>query len=197
MLKLRDERQVLQALRDEVNVRAYRNVDVIGLTTSGAAKHLALLSALGAGVLLCEEAAEVLEPHLLASISRDTKHVILIGDHLQLRPKVERYELQCDSGKQHRLDLSLFERLVSDQNLRASTLSTQWRMRPDIADIPRTTLYPLLQDAEKVKCYPNVRGVRRNLWFVDHTRTQDGADSGSEMAHTHTHTWEAEMVVVI
>jgi hypothetical protein len=41
-----------------------------------------------AGIVLVEEAGELLEAHVLTSLSPSTKHLILIGDHKQLRPKV-------------------------------------------------------------------------------------------------------------
>jgi len=40
-------------------------------------------------IVVCEEAAEVLEAHVLASLTRNTEQLILIGDHEQLRPKVQ------------------------------------------------------------------------------------------------------------
>lgn len=40
-------------------------------------------------IVICEEAAEVLEAHVLASLTRHTEQLILIGDHEQLRPKVQ------------------------------------------------------------------------------------------------------------
>lgn len=33
------------------------------------------------GVLLLEEAGEILESHVLTSLSAHTKHVVMIGDH--------------------------------------------------------------------------------------------------------------------
>ncbi len=42
-----------------------------------------------AQIVVCEEAAEVLEAHILASLSPQSEQLILIGDHEQLRPKVE------------------------------------------------------------------------------------------------------------
>jgi len=42
---------------------------------------------------MVEEAAEVLEAHVLSCLSESVEHLILIGDHLQLRPKVEIYEV--------------------------------------------------------------------------------------------------------
>lgn len=44
-------------------------------------------------IVVVEEAAEVLEAQVLASLAPNTQHLILIGDHEQLRPKSESYEL--------------------------------------------------------------------------------------------------------
>ena len=46
-----------------------------------------------------EEAAEVFEGHVLASLSRHTEHLVLIGDHEQLRPKPQLWELQAESRR--------------------------------------------------------------------------------------------------
>ena len=40
----------------------------------------------GARVLLMEEAAEVLEAHVIASLAPSTQQLLLIGDHQQLPP---------------------------------------------------------------------------------------------------------------
>ena len=45
-------------------------------------------------IVVVEEAAEVLEAHVLAALAPQTQHLILIGDHEQLRPKTEMYELR-------------------------------------------------------------------------------------------------------
>ena len=60
---------------------------VVGVTTSGLARNLNLLRRLPSKVLLCEEAGEVLEAHLLTALLPSIEHAILIGDHEQLRPK--------------------------------------------------------------------------------------------------------------
>ena len=46
-------------------------------------------------VVLVEEAGEVFEAHILASLAPTTEHLILIGDHEQLRPKPQLYALQA------------------------------------------------------------------------------------------------------
>ena len=44
-----------------------------------------LLEGLAAGVLVIEEAGEVLSAHVLTSLTHATKHLIMIGDHQQVR----------------------------------------------------------------------------------------------------------------
>lgn len=80
------------------------------MTTTCAARNHDLLVALGAKVVLVEEAAEILESHILTSLTPSTEHLILIGDHLQLRPAIAVDSL----GKNNNLNVSLFERLVNN-----------------------------------------------------------------------------------
>ncbi|CAI5953182.1 unnamed protein product [Closterium sp. NIES-65] len=117
------------------------------------AKMQRLITALGPRVIIVEEAAEVLEAHILTSLTPQTQHIILIGDHLQLRPKVEVYELSKDSHKGFDLDVSLFERLALSRQIPVYTLATQRRMRPEIADLIRYTIYPDLRDHPFVQGY--------------------------------------------
>ena len=85
---------------------------IIGCTSSGAALNADILTSIAPGVVLAEEAGELLESHLLTGTHRNVKHLILIGDHKQLRPKIENHELSVVSGNGHDLNRSLFERLV-------------------------------------------------------------------------------------
>lgn len=75
----------------KIKQRSHRYVfethDVIGLTTTGAAKHQHVIHMVKPKVVIIEEAAEVLESHIVAALSAGTQHLILIGDHKQLRPK--------------------------------------------------------------------------------------------------------------
>ena len=59
--------------------------------------------------MIVEEAAEVLEAHIVTSMPETTEHLILIGDHQQLRPSPTVYELAV----KYQLEMSLFERMVS------------------------------------------------------------------------------------
>ena len=85
---------------------------IIGCTSSGAAMNADLLANISPGVILLEEAGELLEAHILSGTHKDVKHLIMIGDHKQLRPKIENHELSVVSGNGHDLNRSLFERMV-------------------------------------------------------------------------------------
>ncbi|CAI7840806.1 unnamed protein product, partial [Closterium sp. NIES-54] len=187
------ERSELQQVED---LQVLRRAQVVGMTTSGVAKMQRLITALGPRVIIVEEAAEVLEAHILTSLTPQTQHVILIGDHLQLRPKVEVYELSKDSHKGFDLDVSLFERLALSRQIPVYTLATQRRMRPEIADLIRYTIYPDLRDHPFVQGYPNVRGMAANLHFWDHNFPETGGDDLRE-GKSKSNTGEAAMVVAL
>lgn len=180
-------------IRDEVNLRCLNEAHIIGLTTSGLVRNLSMLRNLQSKVVLCEEAGEVLEAHLLTALLPSVEHTILIGDHLQLRPQIHNHELSRENplgGEKYSLDVSLFERLVDSEsamgsNLPFCTLETQRRMHPSIAQLVRDTLYPRLSDDPSVADYPDVVGTRRRLFWLDH-RIPEG-DSGIHDAMATTH----------
>ncbi|PRP78349.1 hypothetical protein PROFUN_11389 [Planoprotostelium fungivorum] len=192
-------REEYNAIDIAAELRVLRANFIIGMTTSGGASHGALLSSLRPQIILCEEAGEVLESHLLASLTSGTQHLILIGDHLQLRPKVEEYRLSVEGNGGYKLDVSLFERLFVScrerhgeegmmEDGRMSLLTTQRRMRSEIAQLMRVTLYPQLEDGDNVKGYPHVRGMSHDVWFYNHNwREDEGGDKSS-----HSNTMEAE-----
>ena len=51
------------------------------MTTTGRAKYNHLFKDINFPIIIVEEAAEVFEAHIVASLSKETKHLILIGDH--------------------------------------------------------------------------------------------------------------------
>ncbi|KAI6120180.1 P-loop containing nucleoside triphosphate hydrolase protein [Pisolithus croceorrhizus] len=100
---------------------------IIGCTTTGAAKFAEDIRAASPDVLLVEEAGEILESHVITALSSTTSQMILIGDHKQLRPKVNNYTLTVEKGEGYDLNRSLFERLVL-KGFPHVTLSSQHRM---------------------------------------------------------------------
>ncbi|KAL7788203.1 hypothetical protein V8C37DRAFT_241026, partial [Trichoderma ceciliae] len=204
--KLREEHaQLIERrgrVRSDVDLRCLNQANVIGVTTTGLAKNLNLLRKLRCKVMLCEEAGEVLEAHILTALLPSIEHAILIGDHLQLRPQIQNYDLQSTNprGKQYSLDTSLFERLVepphlTDLRLPFSTLETQRRMHPSISELVRSTLYPSLQDAENVMSYSKVVGMKERLFWLHHDQLEDGAASHDPLNTSHSNDFEVEMTV--
>ncbi|KAG0331451.1 hypothetical protein BG004_001658 [Podila humilis] len=175
---------------DEVRRAILRNCSVVGMTTNGAAKFQELVQKLAPKIIICEEAGEVLESHILAALSPSTQHLILIGDHLQLRPQIETYSLSSDSkvGKKYNLDKSLFERLVTvaENPLPMSMLTTQRRMRPCISDLIRRPLYPRLVDGDDVHKYPPVCGIAMDLFFMHHNHPEDSKEEYGMQSYSST-----------
>ncbi|EKX50132.1 hypothetical protein GUITHDRAFT_57273, partial [Guillardia theta CCMP2712] len=102
----------------------------------------------------------------------------LIGDHHQLRPKVNLYELTWQSRKGFDIDRSLFERLVEDRNAPTSVLRRQYRMRPEISRLIRETIYPDLLDGQRVLLYPPVKGMLYPVFFWHHSVPEDSFHPG-------------------
>ncbi|RMY30545.1 hypothetical protein D0866_07926 [Hortaea werneckii] len=195
-------KEELDGIRTETDQRVLRQANIIGVTTSGLARNLDLLRRVNAKVLLCEEAGEVLESHLLTALLPSVEHAILIGDHQQLRPHVQNYDLSTESrgGAQYALDVSLFERLVQPQDILAHPLpfcrlQVQRRMHPSISQLVQETLYPDLQNAETLNSFPDVVGMRRRLFWMHHEQLEDRAGDGLNTSHTNS--YEVEMTAAL
>ncbi|KAI1880421.1 hypothetical protein JX265_002042 [Neoarthrinium moseri] len=181
-----------------------RRADIIGVTTTGLARFRDLLSQLKSKVILCEEAGEVLESHTLASLLPSTEHLILIGDHQQLRPHINCWDFQIANplGRAYAGDLSLFERLVNpllenEMRLPFDTLDIQRRMHPSISNLVRATLYPDLKDADNVKKYPPLAGFRRRLFWFHHTKLEDGLNADRSKEFSYTNMFEIEVIKTV
>ncbi|CAG8303689.1 unnamed protein product [Penicillium olsonii] len=191
-------------IRDELDLRCLRDADVVGVTTTGLARSLNMLRRLRSRVLICEEAGEVLEAHLLTSLLPSIEQMVLIGDHQQLRPQIQNYGLSRESveGKQYALDRSLFERLVNPEDevgiqIPFCSLETQRRMAPPISRLIRDTLYPRLQDAPSVLDYPEVVGMRKRLFWLDHRYPEGDPNSEDPMTTSHWNNHEVEVTIAL
>ncbi|CAH1406112.1 unnamed protein product, partial [Nezara viridula] len=162
--------------------------DVVGATTTGAARTRALLTVIQPKIVIFEEAAEVLESHTITALTQFCEHVIMIGDHQQLRPNPASYI----SAYKYKLDISLFERMINN-GVEYFTLNEQHRMRPLISSLVIPQFYPTLQNHISVENYPDVRGLKDNMFFVDHIIPEDElADSES---HRNKH--EANFILAL
>nr|GAT60754.1 predicted protein [Mycena chlorophos] len=211
----KDEAEEIARIGDEFNNRqrdfdrTFRQRDalilqtkqIIGCTTTGAAKYAKDLRDARPDVLIVEEAGEILESHVITALGDGIKQVILIGDHKQLRPKVNNYELTVEKGRGYELNRSMFERLVLE-GYPHRTLEKQHRMRPEISAFIRELTYPGLIDAPSTSNRPNLRGVCDNLVFIEHekpedddSRIQNQQEGGSKSSKRNR--YEAQMVLKI
>jgi hypothetical protein len=172
---------------------------IVACTTTAAAKYTEDIQKAAPGIILVEEAGEILESHVLTAMTPATKQLILIGDHKQLRPKVNNYSLTAEKGEGFDLNVSMFERLVH-AGVPHTTLNKQHRMRPQISALVRSLTYPELEDAEKTQGRPNLRGFQDSLIFVSHTRPElnadriaDRRDEGAKTSKENA--YEADMVL--
>ena len=179
------DQQELEQIRTQRNTGSIKDKRIIACTTNGAATYATAIQAASPGVVLVEEAGEILESHILAAMGPQTEQLILIGDHQQLRPKCS-YELDVTSGNGYDLNRSLFERLVL-KGMPHTTLMKQHRMRPEISSIIRYLTYPHLSDADSTKKRDNLRGFQDNVMFINHSepeiemeKIQDLRDMGSK-----------------
>ena len=174
----------------ELNALTLAKANVVGMTTTGAAKHSYILKTINPKIVIVEEAAEVLESHIITSLCSSVQQLILIGDHKQLQPKITYFELE----KTYNLHISLFERLAMN-GLPIATLEVQHRMRPEIASIVGNHIYERLLNHESVLNYGLIKGVSKNLFFVSHYRPEKKDSVGDQRSHVNT--FEADYVVAL
>ena len=197
-LEASDElRNTVDDVHREVNRRALMTADVIGITTTGLARDIGMLGNLRSKVVICEEAGEVLEAHVISAMMPGVEHFIQIGDHQQLRPQINNFSLSLESkqGIPYQLDRSQFERLAVGQpglsRLQVAQLNNQRRMRPEVSKLIHS-IYPDLQDHGSVMDLPNVVGMRDNVFWLNHPHVEDGSADDAHVK-SHSNAWEVQM----
>ncbi|KAG1963351.1 NFX1-type zinc finger-containing protein 1 [Pimephales promelas] len=181
-----DAAERLNEIRRREDLCVLKQALVVGMTTTGAAKYRQALQELRPRLVIVEEAAEVLEAHTITTLSKACQHLILIGDHQQLRPSATVYDL----AKNFNLEVSMFERLVK-VNFPFVRLNYQHRMRPSIARLLTPHIYETLENHPSVLEYDNVKGLLTNLFFVDHSQSEEEIKDGRSHQNPH----EAHFVV--
>ena len=164
-----------------------RKACVIGMTTTCAAKYRSILKEIRPRIVIVEEAAEVLEAHIIASLTPGCQHLILIGDHQQLRPTPAVHDL----AKRYKLDVSLFERMVN-VGIQCEMLNVQHRMRPEIATLMKH-IYNDLENHESVEKYEDIKGMKKNMFFINHKYMEES----SNQSHSHVNGHEAKFLVAL
>lgn len=65
------------------------------------------------------------------------------------------------------------------------------RMRPDICDLVRGTIYKSLKDGASVSSYPSVKGMSRNFFCVNHSQLENVSEGETSKENI----YEAEYIV--
>lgn len=172
--------------RWEVDATYLRKARIIGMTTTGLSKYRGLIDSLKPKIVMIEEAAETLEAYVTAACFDSLEHLILVGDHQQLRGHCNVQELE---GAPWNLDISMFERLVQN-NVGHSQMIKQRRMIPEIRRALKP-IYKALEDHESVLNRPPISGMGGvNTFFFSH----DWPES-SDMLKSKINEDEANMIV--
>ncbi|KAJ5941450.1 hypothetical protein N7516_001618 [Penicillium verrucosum] len=160
---------------------------IIGMTTTGLSKYRGLVSSLNPRVILIEEAAEVLEAPVAVACLPSLQHLILVGDHQQLKGQCAEYGL---TGDPFYLDVSMFERLMLNE-MPYAMLQEQRRMVPEIRRLVAPIYGDILRDHPSVKDHPLVPGMGdKRSFFFDHT-----AHESNDSLSSKVNDFEASMVV--
>ncbi|NXE92852.1 ZNFX1 protein, partial [Menura novaehollandiae] len=176
----------LKELKLQEDLCILKEAKLVGMTTTGAAKYRQILQKVEPRIVIVEEAAEVLEAHTITTLSKACQHLILIGDHQQLQPSANVYDL----AKNLNLEVSLFERLIK-VDFPFVCLKYQHRMRPEIAQLISPHMYQKLENHPSVLKYENIKGVSTNLFFVEHDFPEQEIQEGKSHQNPH----EAHFVV--
>ncbi|NXC85444.1 ZNFX1 protein, partial [Cercotrichas coryphoeus] len=176
----------LKRLKLQQDLYIINKARIVGMTTTGAAKYRQILQFIEPQIVIVEEAAEVLEAHTITTLSKVCQHLILIGDHQQLQPSANVYDL----AKNFNLEVSLFERLIK-VDFPFVCLKYQHRMRPEIAQLISPHIYEKLENHPSVLEYENMKGVSTNVFFVEHEVPEQEIQEGKSHQNPH----EAHFVV--
>eukprot|EP01083_Nonionella_stella_P039633 107770_1 len=175
----------LRELKTAVDRKVLKAHRVVGVTSTGAARHMNLIGQVKPRIVVIEEAAEMTEPQVTALLHPELEHLILVGDHKQLRPTTSDFTM----ARRFKLDISLFERLMQN-NVDHRVLTTQRRMRPEISELIHPFYDIKIADHESVTKYDHVRGVSTDVFFFNHSFTENNEYD----ARSKSNDFEAEMV---
>ncbi|KAF2272378.1 P-loop containing nucleoside triphosphate hydrolase protein [Westerdykella ornata] len=180
----------LKIARWEQDYGILRDQKLIGMTTTGLSKYRALIAALHPKIVMVEEAAETLEAPVTAACLPSLEHLILVGDHQQLRPHCQVRNLEDEPFN---LNFSLFERIVLNE-LEMACLTRQRRMIPEIRRLLQPIYGKNLEDHPTVKNSnnrPPVEGMGCvNSFFFHHEWPESVDGNRSSMNEK-----EADMIV--
>jgi superfamily I DNA and/or RNA helicase len=142
-MRLFDEAKALKAesrnLEEYITDNLIDNADVIACTLTGS--NQAYIKERMFKTVFIDEASQALEAASWIPLNR-AKRVIMAGDHFQLPPTIKSYEAAKEG-----LEITLFQKAISNQRNASIMLQTQYRMHPLIMGFSSSKFY---EDALKV-----------------------------------------------
>jgi helicase required for RNAi-mediated heterochromatin assembly 1 len=164
-----------------------RDANIIGLTTTGLSKYRGTIASVNPRVILIEEAAEVLKAPIAVACLPSLQHLILVGDHRQLRGHCAVGDLALEPFN---LEVSMFERLV-ENGIDFTLLQQQRRMITEIRKLVAPLYGSSLLDHPSVNDRPPITGMGRlHFFFFNH----DEHESNDSLS-SYVNEFEASMVI--
>ncbi|KRX04639.1 P-loop containing nucleoside triphosphate hydrolase [Pseudocohnilembus persalinus] len=170
------------------DLQIIKNAEVVGLTASGGVKFDELIKQLKPQIVVIEEASLLLQSQNLSIINDALQHLIMIGDHQQLKPIIQSQELIKKNW-----NISLFERLIKS-GIPKSFLGIQNRMRPEIADYIRLFYGQQYRDSESVKNYEDIKGFSSNVQFFSYKYGKNKKEEQEGSTKSFKNIYEAEIL---
>ncbi len=106
--------------------------------------------------------------------------MILIGDHIQLRPSPNVYTL----AKNFNLDVSLFERLIKN-DMPSVQLCVQHRSIPIISSLTHHFYDIQIENHSSVLDRRAITGVVQRLYFINHDNFEENVQDGASKRNSY------------
>ncbi|KAG0762590.1 hypothetical protein G6F16_005643 [Rhizopus arrhizus] len=138
--------QEMEISRIRARQKVFTNADVVCATLSGSGHDM--MTAMGASfeTVIVDEASQSVEISSLIPLKFDTQRCILVGDPNQLPPTV-----MSTLATKYDYQQSLFMRLEKTIGKEVNLLNIQYRMHPEISDLPSRLFYQSrLQDGSEM-----------------------------------------------
>ncbi|KAI8978689.1 SEN1 N terminal-domain-containing protein [Trametes punicea] len=190
--KQKSDYRTLDATRRRFRNEVLQEADVICSTLSASAYEY--LEPFDFELVIIDEAAQAIELSSLIPMKYRCRTCIMVGDPQQLPPTVKSQEA-CRLG----YDQSLFVRLQRSQPDAVHLLSIQYRMHPDISQLPSNLFYDgRLRDgpgmAEKTKRVWHMHPKFGTYRFFN---VQAGLEEGAGSGHSLVNRAEAQVAVAL
>lgn len=131
-----DRIRQLDKFAEKVAEALIRSSDCIFSTLTGVGHSIMKRNIKSIDVLICDEASQALESEVIIGLNVSPKHLVLIGDHMQLPATTFSSEVQSKG-----LNMSMMERLLKHSGITCHMLATQYRMHPEISSFPNKHFY--------------------------------------------------------